>query len=72
MNKSAIKNWVFPLILFCLSIFPLFDLLHSGLPITHDGQDHVARIANFYENLSDGNIIPRWAPNLNCGYGHPI
>jgi len=46
--------------------------MHSGLPLTHDGQDHVARIANFYQNLSEGNLIPRWAANLNWGYGHPI
>ncbi len=50
----------------------MFDLLHVGLPITHDGQDHIARIANFYQNLSEGNIIPRWAGNLNWGYGSPI
>jgi len=61
-------------ILFLLLIFslPLLPLFHSGLPITHDGQDHIARIANFYQSLSDGNIIPRWAGNLNWGYGHPI
>ncbi len=58
--------------LFILSIIPLFDLLHDGLPVTHDGQDHVARIANFYQSLSEGNIVPRWAANLNWGYGHPI
>lgn len=55
-----------------ISFFPLLDLFHPGLPLTHDGQDHVARIANFYQNLKEGNIIPRWAPNLNWGYGHPI
>ncbi len=55
-----------------LSFIPLFDLLHPGLPITHDGQDHVARIANFYQNLTEGNIVPRWAANLNWRYGHPI
>lgn len=60
------------IILVLLSLIPLFDLLNPGLPITHDGQDHVARIANFYQNISDGNIIPRWAPNLNWGYGHPV
>lgn len=58
--------------LIILSVVPLFDFFHSGLPLTHDGQDHVARIANFYQNLSEGNIIPRWAGNLNWGYGHPI
>lgn len=62
----------FLIILFLLSLIPLSDLFRPGLPVTHDSQDHVARIANFYQNLSDGNIIPRWAPNLNWGYGHPI
>jgi len=60
------------LVITLLSIFPLVNLFHSGLPITHDGQDHVARIANFYQSLSEGNIVPRWAGNLNWGYGHPI
>jgi len=55
-----------------LSILPLLSLIHTGLPVTHDGPDHVARIANFYQSLSEGNIIPRWAGNLNWGYGHPI
>ncbi len=64
-------NW--SLILLCLvSIIPLLDLFHPGLPITHDSQDHVARIANFYQDLTEGIIIPRWAANLNWGYGHPI
>ncbi len=65
------KNLGFLLIII-IGVIPLFDLFHFGLPITHDGQDHVARIANFYKNLSEGNIIPRWAANLNWGYGHPI
>jgi uncharacterized membrane protein len=66
------KKYIYILILVIISIIPLFDLFHSGLPITHDGQDHVARIANFYQNLQEGNVIPRWADNLNWGYGHPI
>ncbi|MCX8009461.1 MAG: glycosyltransferase family 39 protein, partial [Patescibacteria group bacterium] len=57
----------------CLvSIFPLLSLLTPGLPVTHDGQDHVARIANFYQSLLEGNIVPRWANNLNWGFGHPV
>lgn len=55
-----------------LLLIPLFDLFHFGLPITHDGHDHIARIANFYQNLKEGVLLPRWAPNLNWGYGHPI
>lgn len=59
-------------ILFILSILPILDLIHPGFPVTHDGQDHIARIANFYKNLQEGIVIPRWASNLNWGYGHPI
>lgn len=66
------KIGFYPFAIIILSVIPLFDFFTSGLPITHDGQDHVARIANFYQNLQDGNFIPRWAPNLNWGYGHPI
>lgn len=60
------------LFLIILLLIPLLDFFHPGLPITHDGQDHVARIANFYGNLKEGIMIPRWAQNLNWGYGHPI
>lgn len=57
---------------FILTLVPLVSLLNPGLPITHDGKDHVARIANFYANLSDGVFLPRWGENLNWGYGHPV
>jgi len=60
------------IILIILAVFPVLSLFHPGLPLTHDGQDHVARIANFYQSLIEGNPIPRWAGNLNWGYGHPI
>lgn len=66
------KSKFYLLLLILLSALPLFDFFRPGLPLTHDGQDHVARIANFCRSLSEGNIIPRWAANLNWGYGHPI
>src|SRR6185503_18993875 len=73
MEMGIIKSKYFPwILLFALSLLPLFQLLKPGLPITHDGIDHVARIANFYQSLSEGSLIPRWAGNLNWGFGHPI
>lgn len=54
------------------SLLVVGDLLHPGFPLTHDGQDHIARIANFYANISQGILFPRWGANLNWGYGHPI
>lgn len=67
MKKNV---WLIAVIL--LSLLPLFPLIHPGLPVTHDGKDHVARIANFFQNLQEGVLIPRWAGNLNWGYGHPV
>ena len=66
------QNKFFIFLFIILAIIPILSLFHAGFPITHDGQDHVARIANFYQNLVEGVLIPRWAANLNWGYGHPI
>lgn len=68
--KKILTSPIFWVIL--LTALPLWALLVPGLPVTHDGVDHVARIANFYQSLKEGNVIPRWAANLNWGYGHPI
>ena len=65
-------KYLFWAVFIVLLILPVISLLHPGLPWTDDGQDHVVRIANFYINLTQGNIIPRWGPNLNWGYGHPV
>lgn len=65
-------KYLYIFLIILISLVALGDLFKPGLPLTHDGQDHVARIANFYQNLTEGNIIPRWAGNLNWGYGHPI
>ncbi|MBI5620712.1 hypothetical protein HY949_02965 [Candidatus Gottesmanbacteria bacterium] len=66
------KNPLPYIILAFIALLPLLDLLHPGIPRGHDTPDHVARIANFYLSLSEGNLVPRWAGNLNWGYGHPI
>jgi hypothetical protein len=72
MTKFSFKTSLPFFILLLVSMLPLLSLLTPGFPVTHDGQDHIARIANFYQSLSDGVIVPRWAANLNWGYGHPI
>ncbi len=69
MNRIRITGFFLVVI---LAIIPLVGLLPQGLAVTHDGIDHVARIANFYRGLSEGILFPRWGGNLNWGYGHPI
>ncbi len=68
--KHSIRQPIFWIIL--VTLLPLWALFVPGLPATHDGVDHVARIANFYQSLKEGNLIPRWAGSLNWGYGTPI
>lgn len=39
---------------------------------THDGPVHLARIAAYYKAILDGQFPPRWAGELNYGYGTPV
>ena len=55
-----------------ISLIPLLNLLTPGLLVSHDAWLHGGRLASFYQSLSEGIIIPRWAGNLNLGFGHPI
>lgn len=78
MKKIASKSldkletrWAL-LIIVIIGLIPLLDLFHQGIPLTHDGPDHIARIASFYQSLSEGILIPRWGGNLNWGFGHPV
>lgn len=63
----------FPVLLVIVfSIIAGFSLLHKGLPPTHDGEYHIIRFYEFDKVLRDGNWYPRWAPDLNNGYGVPL
>ena len=46
------------------AVLPLFG--RSYIP-THDGEYHIIRIVEFAKMLGEGNIVPRWAPELNSG-----
>ena len=39
---------------------------------THDGEYHIIRFWQFYKMLASGYPFPRWAPDLNSGYGLPL
>lgn len=66
------KNILYLLIVIFLSFISLFPLLHSGLPPTHDGEYHVVRFYEFDKVLREGIWYPRWAPDLNFGFGIPL
>lgn len=56
-----------------LSLLPLVSFfVTSDLPHTHDGLVHLPRMGAYYKALLDGQIPPRWAGDLNYGYGLPL
>ncbi len=63
---------IFITIVAILTFLSILPLLKSGFPPTHDGEYHVVRFYEFDKALRDGNFYPRWAPDLNYGYGVPI
>ncbi len=49
-----------------------FYWTHYGVPYTHDGENHLARFANYKVALKEGQLPPRFAPNLLNHYGYPV
>jgi len=47
-------------------------VFHSGLYITHDGVNHIARFAAYSRAVQESHILPRWAGYLNHSYGSPV
>lgn len=61
-------------VLFIAVIFIFFSsslLFNNKIFITHDSEPQIVRIGAFYKSLMDGQIPPRWAGDLNFGFGDP-
>lgn len=62
----------------CILVIAAFGLVASrslftpGFYSSHDGVTHVARLAKFYQDLADGQIIPCWSGGLSWGLGSPV
>lgn len=68
-TKILREKYVWILLLFSLiGLFPFFQNYFFGYDFVFQG----ARLASFYKNLQEGVILPRWAGQLNSGYGHPV
>jgi hypothetical protein len=60
------------LFILALTLINIKSYFHSGFPYTHDGENHLARFANYKISLKEGQIPPRLAPNLLNHYGYPV
>lgn len=63
---------IFPLLILIIMLSFSFPFFHSGIFTTHDGENHIARLAAYSQAFADGQLLPQWAGNLNFGYGSPV
>jgi hypothetical protein len=69
MKKGLILSIVLCIVGVLFAVWPLFG--KNYIP-THDGEYHIIRIVEFARMVGAGYIVPRWAPDMNSGYGIPI
>jgi hypothetical protein len=59
-------------LLILLTLISIKPYLSQEFPYTHDGENHLARFANYKIALKEGQFPPRFAPNLLNHYGYPV
>lgn len=62
----------YSVLVFLLSLLPLVSLLRSGVYESGDFTIHIYEAMSFYENIREGELIPRWGGGLNATYGYPV
>jgi len=66
------KNINLVLILLIVSTIPILSIFRMGTFEAGDLRPHTAQLIDFFYNLREGIIVPRWSSNLCAGYGCPI
>lgn len=72
MKKNQFIRYVVGFIFVFAIVLAVFPLFGSAYIPTHDGEYHIIRIVEFAKMIQQGYLFPRWAPDLNSGYGIPI
>src|SRR5258708_7660284 len=66
------RTFFFLILIVVLSVYITRVYFHAGVPYTHDGENHLARFANYILAVRERQIPPRFAPNLFDHYGYPV
>ncbi len=66
------KKINFFVLLLIISILPIISIFRAGAYESGDFNIHVRRAMEFYSLLSQGNLMPTWAADLNATYGYPL
>lgn len=72
MRFSYSGNFLALAVIFILSLFALKSLAFDGFYTSHDGENHTARIAQYYLAIKDGQFPPRFAGSFYNNLGSPI
>ena len=59
-------------LLLVISILPIISIFRTGAYESGDFGIHVRRTMEFYSLISQGNLMPTWAADLNATYGYPL
>ena len=70
--KKLNKNVFYIFLIILISVIFISPLLQFRFYQSHDGEGHAARFAAYDRAFKDGQFPPRWAGNLNFGYGTPV
>jgi hypothetical protein len=71
VNKEVLNKYLIFLIIPVITLWALAPLIMPGFFSMHDDQQ-IARLFELNKIIHEGQIPPRWSPNLGFGYGFPI
>ncbi len=66
------KDWLALILLTVVGLIFIRFFFLPTFPSTHDGQNHLARLANLDLAVRQRHFPFRWATNLNHGFGYPV
>ncbi|MCL5113737.1 MAG: 6-pyruvoyl-tetrahydropterin synthase-related protein [Patescibacteria group bacterium] len=76
---TIIYRYIYPkkkinlfILLLIISILPIISIFRAGTYESGAFDIHVRRTMEFYSLLSQGNLMPTWAADLNATYGYPL
>ncbi len=70
--KMQAKKSYFLVFLIIFSLLLLFPFYSGKFYLNHDAEVHLVRAVAYQRAFFDGQIPPRWSPNLNFGFGSPV
>jgi hypothetical protein len=71
-RRTARREYPYLLILSGVVIAVAWPLMQGKLTAGHDAGEYSVRLVEFVRALRDGIWLPRWAPDVDFGYGSPI